>query len=50
MSDQYAEAIKGATVALAKGMRKAPTAEQRDMWKAMLERLACIEAMDGPTK
>lgn len=45
MSD-YETAINEAWAAVRKGMRKAPTDEQRDMWKAMLERLACIEEME----
>jgi len=45
MSD-YAKTIDVATAWVREGMRQAPNAEQRDMWIAMLERLACIEAME----
>jgi len=42
----YALVISNATAAIRDGIRQAPTEQQRDLWFAMLERLAMIERME----
>lgn len=46
MADQYADAINEATVAISHGMQLAPNDDQYEIWKSMLDRLACIEDME----
>lgn len=47
MPNHYTDTINETTALIREGMRQSPNAEQREMWIAMLERLACIEAMEG---